>query len=281
MECSGIIMPRNSEKQGDDIDRSREGNPVRVVYHPAYLSGYSAASCECPQRVSSIMAELSPRYTVVEPSPCSDDDILRCHSLGLLCQERMDPSRLEVAKLAAGGAILAAELALEGYVSFACVRPPGHHANPDHNWGFCIFNNMAVALKKLLAEGRIPSALVLDIDLHFGDGTDAAFAGSESVTVLNIQSSNPGDFLRETEAHLAAAEPSGVIGISAGFDQYEKDWGANLATQDYRRIGELAAGYASRCGAKIFAVLEGGYYLPDLGKNARALIEGMREKIIL
>ena len=248
---------------------------VRVVYHPAFLSRYSAADCECPGRVSSIMTELSPRFTVVEPEPCADADILRCHSEGLICQERMDPSRLEVARLAAGGAILAAELALEGNIAFSCARPPGHHANPDHNWGFCIFNNMAIALRKLLAEGRIASALVLDIDLHFGDGTDAIFAGDGRVEVINVQHPNPGDFLRGTEARLARARPADIIGISAGFDGYEKDWGACLETENYRRVGALAAECASRLGAKLFAVLEGGYYLPDLGKNALALIEGM------
>src|SRR4030042_1033954 len=79
---------------------------------------------------------------------------------------------------AAGGAIKAAQIAMEGEVSFGLIRPPGHHASPDGCWGFCFFNNIAVALARLQSEDLIENALILDFDLHFGDGTNNIFEGS-------------------------------------------------------------------------------------------------------
>lgn len=257
------------------MEKEKQRELVRVVYHPSFVTNYSTASCECPDRVQSIMASLKYRFPVVEPEPCSDEDILRCHSEGILVSEKLNAHRFTIAKLAAGGAIKTAELALEGYVSFGVIRPPGHHANPDHNWGFCFFNNMGIAVSKLLNEHKINKAVILDIDLHFGDGTDTIFKGNSDVKVLNIQSSNPGDFIAEAKDGLAGIGDVDIIGVSAGFDQYEKDWGSNLSTEDYRELGHIAGTFAgAHAKNRIFAILEGGYYIPDLGTNTLAFIEG-------
>lgn len=252
---------------------------VRVIYHPAYTDDYVTASCETPDRVRSVVGALEDRFSILEPEPCTDDDIMLCHSEGLLLMEKTNTGRYETARLAAGGAIKAFDLSMDGYVSFAAVRPPGHHASPDLNWGFCFFNNIAIAVKKGLEEGRISSAVILDIDLHFGDGTDNIFAYDNRVQVINIQSSNPEDFIRETDGALEMIKKADMLAISAGFDQYEKDWGGNLSTPDYRKLGEISANFArEKTGGRLFAVLEGGYYIPDLGKNALALIEGMNSQ---
>ena len=257
---------------------SRRKDIIRLVYHPIYLTPYSTADCESPERVRGIMSDLSSRYEVVEPEPCSEEDILRCHTHSLLAQEKNSPVRYETARMAAGGAIRAAREALDGYVAFGVIRPPGHHANPDHNWGFCFFNNMGVAVRKLLHEGLVDSAVILDIDLHFGDGTEAIFRPYRNVHVLNIQSSQQGEFLRETRAALDAVESAGIIGISAGFDQYEHDWGGHLSTDNYRSIGRIAGAFArEKAEGRIFGILEGGYYVPDLGKNLEALLGGIIE----
>lgn len=251
---------------------------VRIIYHPDYARHYATASCEMPDRVISIMDSFRKRYTVVEPKPCSEADILLCHSAGLLKAEQHDAFRYEVASLSAGGAIEAARLAMEGYVTFAVIRPPGHHANPDHNWGFCFFNNMGIAVKRLIADELIDNAVILDIDLHFGDGTEAIFNNDMNVEVINIQAAVPDAFLSATEEYLKEIDSADIIGISAGFDQYEKDWGANLSTADYRTIGVMSGEFAKiKTGGRIFILLEGGYYIPDLGKNAEALLEGVLE----
>ena len=261
-------MSRQNPDKGDDR--------VRVIYHPAYTTDYVTASCEIPERAVSVIKALEQRYQTVQPGPCSDEDILLCHTEDLLRSEKIDTGRYETARLAAGGAILAFDLAMDGYIPFAAVRPPGHHASADHNWGFCFFNNIAIAVKKGLEKKRISSAVILDIDLHFGDGTDNIFADDKRVDVLNIQSSNPVDFIKETESSLGMIKKTDMLAISAGFDQYEKDWGGNLSTSDYRKLGEISAEFArAKTGGRLFAVLEGGYYIPDLGKNALALIEGM------
>ncbi len=252
-------------------------NPFYIIYDPAYTTNYVTASVEKPERVRHIMNELGNSYPIINPTSCTNEDILLCHSEGLLAMEKQDEVRFTVAKLAAGGAITAAKMAMDGKPSFAVIRPPGHHANPDHNWGFCYFNNMGIAIKRLLTNSIIKSAIVLDIDLHFGDGTDTIFRSYPNIPVLNIQSSNPVDFINETTMQLQQCGSSDILGISAGFDQYIKDWGTNLSTQDYYTIGQIAGTHAKHyCKGHIFAVLEGGYYIPDLGKNVIALIEGIR-----
>lgn len=250
--------------------------PFYIVYDNLYTTNYVTASVEKPERVRKIMSELGKTYPIVKPDPCTDEDILRCHSEGLLFMEKQDPERYEIAKLSAGGALKAATMSMENKPCFAVIRPPGHHANPDHNWGFCYLNNMGIALKHLIAKGIITRAIVLDIDLHFGDGTDTIFKSNANVPVLNIQASNPVDFINETKSRLEGCDHADILGISAGFDQYIKDWGANLSTPDYFTLGEISGSFAKkRCNGHIFAILEGGYYIPDLGKNAIALIEGI------
>ena len=86
-----------------------------------------------------------------------------------------------MAILAAGATIEAAQSALNKEAAFALCRPPGHHASPDSCWGFCYFNNVAIAVRKLLAEGKVKRVLIVDFDLHYGDGTANTFVGESDV----------------------------------------------------------------------------------------------------
>jgi acetoin utilization deacetylase AcuC-like enzyme len=248
---------------------------LKVIYHDLYLTDYPTASCEVPYRVESIMKTLGRHYETVEPVPASDEDILRVHSRQILESVKRDPELYRAAAMAAGGAVIAAETALRGEPSFAAVRPPGHHAGPDSHWGFCFFNNAAIALEKLLQAREISSALVLDIDLHFGDGTDRFFSGGKRVTAANIQENNREKFLSEVDRALASNEYD-MIAVGAGFDRHVQDWGGTLATEDYFTIGRSVRDYAlSQCGGRYFAVLEGGYNTDVLPENALALCRGM------
>jgi acetoin utilization deacetylase AcuC-like enzyme len=249
--------------------------PLKVIYHDAYLTDYPTASCEMPQRVQSIMKVLEQHYELLKPLPAEDEDILTVHTQSILKSVKSDPGLFEAATLAAGGAIMAADLAYQGQPTFACVRPPGHHASPSSHWGFCFFNNVAISIERLLRKRKVSHALILDIDLHFGDGTDNFFAGRRQVVVANIQDNYREMFLKNVDRALNSKEYD-IIAISAGFDRHVEDWGGTLTTEDYFTIGRAVRDYAkSKCDGRYFAILEGGYNTNVLGENALALCQGM------
>src|SRR5512137_2284968 len=140
---------------------------MKIVYTDNLGARYPANPVENPDRVI-LPAELLQEcgYQFVEPHPALPEDIARVHG-----REHMElvnkMGQYEPAALAAGGAIAAAQIALAGEPAFALIRPPGHHASANRAWGMCCFNNMAVALKKIRPAAR--RALIIDIDLHFGD----------------------------------------------------------------------------------------------------------------
>jgi acetoin utilization deacetylase AcuC-like enzyme len=181
-----------------------------------------------------------------------------------------------VALLAAGGAILASEYAItEKQPMFAIIRPPGHHASPEGFWGFCYFNNIAIAIQKLIKENKINKAVIIDYDLHFGDGTDNTFSKTSNVIYYSVKGSDRAQFISNMESFLEKCEAIDIIGVSAGFDRHEDDWGGLLTTDDYEQIGKILRKSAERiCNGKRFAVLEGGYNHAVLGKNVRAFING-------
>ena len=161
--------------------------------------------------------------------------------------------------------------------AFGLIRPPGHHASRDSSWGFCYFNNVAVAIEKLRQETRIKRALIVDIDLHYGDGTANIFASSPNVVYFHPEGANRQAYVDNLSTFLRGDHESfDILALSAGFDRHEQDWGGLLKTQDYQAIGILAKEVADiECNGRIFAVLEGGYNHSVLGKNVRALLEGM------
>jgi acetoin utilization deacetylase AcuC-like enzyme len=249
---------------------------MKIVYHPEFLGDYPTVAVECPDRISSIRPHLEGTFEFVEPDPATDEDLMLCHTPSTLSHVGRDDLLDLTARRAAGAAITAARLAASGEPSFGLLRPPGHHASPDSRWGFCFYNNMAVALLRLLADGAIGSGMVLDIDLHFGDGTSNILEPRPEFQVVNTHSVRPDDFIQEVEEELALAEPCDIIGVSAGFDTGEWDWGGILTTENFRQIGEMVSEFAvEKCGGRRFAILEGGYYLPDLGKNVRAFVDGL------
>ncbi len=249
---------------------------MKVIYHDKFLTPYPTAGVENPGRISAIYDVLQPHFTFLTPKPAVPDDLLLVHTPRLLQSMAKQPDVYEVAVLAAGGAILTAVTALAGEPAFGLIRPPGHHASPDSHWGFCFFNNMAIAVERLRRQGQIQRALILDIDLHFGDGTDKFFSRLPEVEVINIESSRRDQFLSEVKNALMVSRSFDIIGVSAGFDTYSKDWGGILQTDDYQQIGDWVKQTAlAGCQGRRFALLEGGYYLPDLGKNCLAFLQGL------
>jgi acetoin utilization deacetylase AcuC-like enzyme len=158
--------------------------------------------------------------------------------------------------------------------AFALVRPPGHHASADSCWGFCYFNNMAVALTRLKQEGNISRAFVLDFDLHYGDGNVNILGDRPWVTILNPEATSSARYL-EITAKALTDEIFDIIGVSAGFDNHVEDWGGLLTTDDYYTLGRMVRGAAANRQAGCFGILEGGYNHDVLGLNVRAFIRGM------
>ncbi len=252
-----------------------EIQPIKVIYDDVYLTDYETASCENPERVRAIMAVLGKRFPVIRPTRAHDEEILLVHTPTVLRDVKADPYTFDAATVAAGGAILAGKLACEGQPTFAAVRPPGHHASPEANWGFCFFNNVAISIEKLIRRKKVSQALILDIDLHFGDGTDNHFKNRRDVIVANIQDNDRKEFLHNVDKALTKNDYD-IVAISAGFDRHRQDWGGTLTTEDYHTIGRSVRDMAlASCEGRYFAVLEGGYNTDVLGENALALCEGM------
>lgn len=250
---------------------------LTIIYHEDYLTSYFTSVAESPLRVSSIYNKLKGRYTTISPIPATREDILRVHTrehFERVRQEGIDT--YETAIMAAGGAICAAGLALEGKPSFAIVRPPGHHAGRSRYGGFCFFNNIAVAVASLLDRGDIERAVIVDTDMHQGDGTQDIFSQEDAVSIIDIRTKEREAYLELLQEKLAGLPPADLLAVSAGFDLYVRDWGGLLETADFHRIGYfLHLTALEKTGGRYFAVLEGGYFLDELAKNVLAFCQGM------
>jgi len=246
---------------------------VKVVYHERYIVVYSDDPASAPGRIECILEELGDSYPFVEPSEASENDIGLAHTDGHIAYVKRLGSVYDIAKLAVGGTLEAAELAMKGEPSFALIRPPGHHASRDSCWGFCYFNNVAIAVEKLRRGGRIRNAIIIDFDLHFGDGTNNIFTDIPEVVYYHAPRV---DTVKSIQEFLARTGERGIIAVSAGFDRHELDWGGMLKTEDYRRIGEVVKRYAEKnTRGRFFAALEGGYNHRVLGTNVKAFLRGM------
>ncbi len=249
---------------------------MQIIYSHAFDKGeYSGDPAAEQGRFDSIGAMVEARGGFVEPKPAKRDDILRVHTASHYEEIKEDKYLLEMALLAAGGAIDAADLAWGGTPTFAAIRPPGHHASPGSAWGFCFFNNIAVALRKLLVNGMIHDAFVLDFDLHFGDGTANTFGSSGEVEYYHPEGLVSDTFVSDIEERFAGEKEYDILAVSAGFDRFVDDWGRLLRRSDYTSIGKLCKGFSdAKCKGRRFAVLEGGYNFPELGANIKAFCDG-------
>jgi acetoin utilization deacetylase AcuC-like enzyme len=245
---------------------------MKVVYSEDYKQVYTTDPASASGRIEAIEIALRSRVTFLEPMPASPEDILKVHTSHHIRDVERE-GVYDIAALASGGAIMAAQIGLTE-PCFAVIRPPGHHASAGSAWGFCYFNNMSIALEKLHREGKIKKAFVLDFDLHYGDGNVNILGGKGYVTILNPTASNRNEYLKSVEVKLAQTDAD-MIAVSAGFDNHEQDWGGLLKTEDYKYMGKLVHETARRNNGGCFGILEGGYNHAVLGKNVLAFIQGM------
>jgi acetoin utilization deacetylase AcuC-like enzyme len=262
--------------------------------------------------------------------PASDAAIGRAHRSGhldaLVALEGrgggwLDPDTYHVtgslpaARLAAGATVRAAEGATSGEaeVAFAVVRPPGHHAGRGRASGFCLVNNIAVAVEALRHAGRARRVAIVDWDVHHGDGTQEIFDADPDVFYASTHQSPlyPGTGDRQDRGTgaaigtkhnvplppgagddaftmawrdellpaLAAFGPEAII-VSAGYDAHAADPLAHLAvTEDgYAEVARALGSTAARLGiAGIALTLEGGYDLDALRRSVAATVRGLRE----
>lgn len=245
---------------------------MKVFFHERFHDTYTSDPAAAPGRMAAVVKALQGRVEFVTARPAEAEDILAVHELAHVEGVKRE-GLYEIAALAAGGAAQAAELGLVE-PCFALIRPPGHHASAGSAWGFCYFNNMAIALERLRRKGAIADAFILDFDLHFGDGTVNILDGKGYATIFNPSSADPRDYVASVEERLASKRWD-IVGVSAGFDNHEADWGGLLATDDYRAMGRLVRRTALRSKGGCFGILEGGYNHQVLGGNVWAFIEGM------
>ncbi len=289
-----------------------------IVFHPRYLEHeQSPTHPERRERLAYTFDQLieegifeDQKIVLLEPFYASDKDVIAVHTpeyLNFLKKESMKGGvidwdtnipvgLIDVALLAAGGAIRAAKAVADGEVNnaFAMVRPPGHHAKPYIGAGFCYLNNIAIATRYLQRIG-FERILILDWDAHHGDGTQEIFYRDPSVLFISLHQMPlyPGSgYPHETgedegegytinvplppgagdecylEVFNEVIEPVAVefepefIAISAGQDNHFTDPLTSLAltAKGYADLMAGARRLAERlCSGRLFAVLEGGY----------------------
>jgi acetoin utilization deacetylase AcuC-like enzyme len=245
---------------------------VKVIYHKDFLQSYTMDPAAAEGRIDAVVREIQDQVTFIDAVPATEKEIAAVHTRSHMDMVRRD-GVYNIAALAAGGAVQAAEIGLTE-PCFALIRPPGHHASAGSSWGFCYFNNMAIALEKLKRENKIKTAFILDFDLHFGDGNVNILGGRGYVDIYNPSLSNRKDYVNSVEKWLASKAVD-IIGVSAGFDNHINDWGGLLSTQDYQDMGRMVREAAQKNKGGCFGILEGGYNHGVLGKNVKAFIDGM------
>ena len=276
--------------------------PFKVIYHPRYDLNLGAHVF--PSRKFRLIQEflLSEKIANPEdfakPVPAHDEDLLRAHTpewVGklkngtLTASEVMklevpySPELAEAVWLAAGGSILAGRLALRD--GFACNLSGGfHHAHANHGEGFCAIHDVAVAIRRLQSGGDIKKAIVVDTDVHHGNGTAHIFRDDTSVFTLSIHQENnypaykppsdldlPLDDGVEDEEYLAALLPAvarvlddfcpEILFYVGGADPYEEDQlGGLRLSKAGLKARDKGVFFAARSrGIPVATTLAGGY----------------------
>ncbi|MBS2019105.1 MAG: histone deacetylase [Deltaproteobacteria bacterium] len=289
-------------------------------YHPERPERLEAA------RAAIERSELS--FAPIAPRAVTDEELFRVHGEAFVAWLRtmrgesgfvdadtyVGPSSVDVAELAAGGTVALVDALLDGPVKrgVALVRPPGHHARPDHAMGFCLLNNVAIAAAHARARGLSRVAIV-DWDVHHGNGTQDAFYGDPSVLYV---STHQFPFYPGTGAVLERGEGDGtgytvnvpltagggdgvyraafervilpvleeyrpeLVLVSAGFDASARDPLAEmtLSADAFGWMARALRGIADASAqGRIALVLEGGYDLVALEAGLLAATKGIVE----
>lgn len=305
-----------------------------LIYDPKYLNHDTGRHPENADRIRVILdalesdQEVWQRLSLVSPGAASYEDVARCHDPRLvervrnLCERGMPfidldtaicPESFDAALLAAGAATTAVDLVMTGQADnvFALVRPPGHHATARSAMGFCLLNNAAIGARYAQAKYFLERVLIIDWDVHHGNGTQEIFysdptvfyfsthqypyyPGSGSASergegkgegyTLNVPLSAGTPARAHREAFQEALkkiertfQPDLII-ISAGFDSRRGDplGGLMLEDEDFAEMTKEVLDMADRYAmGRLISILEGGYNLRALGQTVKAHIAAL------
>jgi acetoin utilization deacetylase AcuC-like enzyme len=288
------------------------------IWHPE--------SSERLKSVSSAIDDLSFKYITIEPRIAGVDELQLVHSqkyvefissidkeepIMLDADTVFSPGTKEASLKAVGSVLNSVDSIKRNKIdrAFCAVRPPGHHAEPDRAMGFCIFNNVAIGAAYALKQFNLIKIVIIDWDLHHGNGTQKAFyddknifyislhqfpyypgTGSKQETgegdgkgfILNIPmdaGSGDKEYSKAFEKVIIPAikkySPE-MIFISAGFDAHEDDHlgGINLTTEFFGEMTSMLTDSADDCcDGRMVSVLEGGYNLAALRDCVKLHIE--------
>jgi acetoin utilization deacetylase AcuC-like enzyme len=308
---------------------------VGLVYHPDYLKHDAGQHHpEQPGRLEAVMHALEAHGQAQQLTPLAithdaESWIARVHhqehirlvqAASQHGRAALDPDTIvcsdsyAVALKAVAGTLAAADAVVQGHVSqaFCAVRPPGHHATTRRPMGFCLFNNVAILARYLQQQHGLDNILIIDWDVHHGNGTQAIFEADPSVLYFSVHQypfypgtgaatetghgqgkgytlnaplpagSDDEDYIavfeRQLRPRALAYRPDCVL-ISAGFDAHYADPLAQMQVTEagYRRLTQVVKEIAATCCQhRLISVLEGGYNLDALGRSVRTHVEELQ-----
>jgi len=302
-----------------------------LVYSDVFLKHLTGEHPERKERLLAIMSYLEEKHileklVMLKPRQASIEEISWIHTkehvsfVEQSCLDNMpsldpdtiiSPDSYTAACLAVGGVLSAIDSVMDGSVNnaFCAVRPPGHHAERGNAMGFCLFNNVAIGARYIQNKCGLEKVLIVDWDVHHGNGTANSFYDDPSVfyfsihqsphypgtgaeaelgsgkgkgTTLNIPlSGGAGDeeYIRLFEERLVPAvqkfKPDFIL-ISAGFDAHCDDFlsSMNVTSEGFREMTRIVCRLASLfCDGRVVSMLEGGYNLHALAESVGFHIE--------
>jgi acetoin utilization deacetylase AcuC-like enzyme len=299
--------------------------------HPSSLEHDTGAHPENASRLRAIEAKLEaagwPGLDRVEAPAATREQVGRVHTPehiaaieefsarggGMIDIDTIASERsFEAALHAAGGAVNAVDrlLAGEDRFAFCALRPPGHHAEAARSMGFCLFNNVAVAAAHAIDAAGAERVLVLDWDVHHGNGTEAIFAASDTVLYTSVHQwplypgtgageyvgtgvgegftvnlpvppgSGSQEFLslvQHVVVPIARAFRPGLVAISAGYDAHRDDPLAECAvdTPGFADMAATMRDLAAELDVPVLVCLEGGYDPDALAASVLATVEAL------